>query len=145
VLHWLPWFALLGVLCACACGESHAPRPAVVAACEDSTCADAGQFTDGGIRAPVGPPPAADGGGRDAALSPNIIDQPDAAAPRVDAGVPACLSGACSGYRARGGFVSSGPASSGALRVSEQRVSGMPSSCGDVHGTTLCVRGGVWP
>lgn len=134
--------SLLIMLFACACSKSHAPSPHVSASCEDSSCLDAGHFADGGVRMPTTPPPIADAGARDAALSTNVIDQPDAAGPR-DAGIPTCDEGACSGYRVRGGFVSSSTSAPGALRVSEQRVSGVPVSCGDVHGMRLCVRGGV--
>lgn len=78
-----------------------------------------------------------DAGARDASLSTNMIDQPDA-------GTPTCDGGACSAYRVRGGFVTSTISNvANGLHVSEQRISGMPVSCGDVHGTRLCVRGGV--
>jgi hypothetical protein len=118
------------------------PYAVAVAACQSAACADAGRFADGGIRMPTRPASVVDAGARDAALSTNMIGQADAATPRV-AGAPTCDGGACSGYRVRGGFVSGNSATSGALRVSEQRIEGMPVSCGDVHGTQLCVRGGV--
>jgi hypothetical protein len=120
----------LWLLLSIACSESHAPPPHTVAACQGAGCIDAGHFADGGIRT------------SDAALSTNIIDQVDAATPR-DAGAPTCDEGACSGYRVRGGFVSSSDRSLGALRVSDQRISGIRRSCADVHGTQLCVRGGL--
>lgn len=128
---------LLSIACLCACSRSHEPAPQAIATCADSSCVDAGHVADGGVRMPTSPPASADAGAHDAGLATNIIDQPDAAA-------PTCVGGACSAYRVRGGFVTStiSPAA-GSLRVNEQRVSGMPVSCGDVHGTRLCVRGGV--
>ena len=136
------WFLLsIASVCACACNKSHAPAPHAVATCADSSCVDAGHFADGGVRMPT----SVDAGARDAGLSTNVIDRPGAATTR-DAGASACDEGACGAYRVRGGFVSGTTSNAaGALRVSEQRISGMPVSCGDVHGTRLCVRGGVSP
>jgi hypothetical protein len=141
VLHRASSFVLL-LSIASGCEKSHEPAPHAVPTCADSSCVDAGRFADGGIRMPTSPA-ASDAGARDASLSTNMIDQPDAAMAR-DAGTPTCNGGACSAYRVRGGFVSSTTSNApNGLRVSEQRISGTPESCGDVHGTRLCVRGGV--